>query len=539
MPAIRIYIVATMAVVTMAACKKRDPDPIPPTPNAAMAEATPDAGSGHHPGEGIDWFAGDVDAAFARAKAEGKPVFLYWGAEWCPPCHELKASVFSRADFQQKAKLFIPVYLDGDTTGAQKWGDVFKVSGYPTVVILDGDRRELTRMSGGMDLSQYAESLDLVLGDVRPVNDTLASLEKDPKPLSADDCRRLAYNDWVLAAQERKAEEIAAALQVAAQMCPAELRVERARLVATAASSSASADSKSIEAGKPASARTLKLAKEVYDILGEREVALAATDALRNLDDDFFHAVKRNDPKHAGAFLERWSGVMDAAAADERFAETDRIYALVNKLQAVKALSADGKIPAPLAAEVTGRVDAALAKKHQGYERAGVVNASLWALDTLDEQDRIRAVLEHEVKTAKQPYYYMLDLASVEEKAGHKDKAVEWLERAYRESQGVATRFQWGTEYVLGLVRMQPENGARIRDASFKVLGELDGPDRIYMRTASRLKRLDSTLREWNKDGAHAREIAVLRDHMSGICGKIPAEEPARKTCDSFLAAKA
>ena len=154
----------------------------------------------------------------------------------------------------------------------------------------------------------------------------------------------------------------------------------------------------------------------------------------------------------------------------------------------------------------------------------------------LDEKDRIRTLLDHEVKTAKQPYYYMLDLADVEEKAGNKDRAVEWLERAYRESQGVATRFQWGTEYLFGLVRMQPENGSRIRDASFKVLGELDGPDRIYMRTAKRLERLDSTLREWNKGGAHAKEISALRTHMSGICGKIPEGEPARKTCDSFLA---
>ena len=181
MQAIRIFIIATVAAVTIFGCKKRDPDPIPPTPSAATADAKAAAGSGHHPGSGIEWFDGDVDAAFARAKAEGKPVFLYWGAEWCPPCHELKASVFSRADFQQKAKLFVPVYLDGDTAGAQKWGDVFHVSGYPTVVILDADRRELTRMSGGMDLSQYAESLDLVLGDVRPVTDTLASLREESR----------------------------------------------------------------------------------------------------------------------------------------------------------------------------------------------------------------------------------------------------------------------------------------------------------------------------------------------------------------------
>ena len=418
MQAIRIFIIATVAAVTIFGCKKRDPDPIPPTPNAATADAKSTAGSGHHPGSGIEWFDGDVDAAFARAKAEGKPVFLYWGAEWCPPCHELKASVFSRADFQQKAKLFVPVYLDGDTTGAQKWGDVFHVSGYPTVVILDADRRELTRMSGGMDLSQYAESLDLVLGDVRPVTDTLASLEKSAAPLSPDDCRRLAYNDWVVT--ETSSPDAANALELAAAQCPAEARVERARLLASAAYLSTSADSKALEAGKPPSARTKKLASAIYDVLGDREVALAATDALRNLGEDFFLAVKRSDPKQAGAFLERWLGVMDAAANDARFATADQIYAMVAKLQAVKGLSADGKIPAPLAREVTERVDAALAKEHKGYERAGIVNSSLWALDTLDEKDRIRTLLDHEVKTAKQPYYYMLDLASVEEEAGNK-----------------------------------------------------------------------------------------------------------------------
>ena len=62
----------------------------------------------------IQWFEGTVEEAFAAAKAEGKPIYLYWGAEWCPPCHAIKATVFRSAEFIRRSKLFVPVYLDGD-----------------------------------------------------------------------------------------------------------------------------------------------------------------------------------------------------------------------------------------------------------------------------------------------------------------------------------------------------------------------------------------------------------------------------------------
>ena len=74
-----------------------------------------------------------------RRKATNKPVLLYWGAQWCPPCKQLKSAVFSRPDFIEKSKLFVAVYLDGDLPDAQKWGDVFRVTGYPTVVVLKSD----------------------------------------------------------------------------------------------------------------------------------------------------------------------------------------------------------------------------------------------------------------------------------------------------------------------------------------------------------------------------------------------------------------
>src|SRR5437762_9685551 len=78
--------------------------------------ATTPAAPANAPAEaaGIAWYEGNVDAAFKDAKASNKPVLLYWGAEWCPPCKQLKSAVFTRPDFIEKSKLFVAVHLDGD-----------------------------------------------------------------------------------------------------------------------------------------------------------------------------------------------------------------------------------------------------------------------------------------------------------------------------------------------------------------------------------------------------------------------------------------
>src|SRR5690349_14141629 len=146
----------------------------------------------------IAWYPGAVDAAFAEARATNKPVFLFWHAAWCPYCQDLKASVFTRPDVIAKLGFFVPVSLDGDLPGAQKVAEDFHVAGYPTVLVLKGDRTELARISGGMDLNRYAEVLDVVLGDVKPVKGLLDDLDSSTASVSAVDCRRLAYNAWSL-----------------------------------------------------------------------------------------------------------------------------------------------------------------------------------------------------------------------------------------------------------------------------------------------------------------------------------------------------
>jgi protein disulfide-isomerase len=517
------------AAVAAFACESRRTDEAETSANSPAATVSlADAPAG------IAW-ADDVEAGFAEAEAGSRPVFLYWGAVWCPYCADLKAHVFARRDIQEKLKLFVPIYLDGDDSGAQRWGEEFAVAGYPTVLALDADRRELARIAGGMDVAVYAEMLDLVLRDVRPVNVLLGSLGDRADPLSPDDCRRLAYNGWGLG--DETGSEVAMLLARAVERCPADARLERARLTAIAASYAVDAEIDDIELGEPPSPELIRLIAAVRALVDEQELAVGAGDALLYLDEDFFKIVRDYDASHAAELAERWSAVMDAAADDARYTEGDRLAAVRSKVWAVKTLVGEGTVPPELDAAARARVDAALARVAGTPAEPGALNAAVNLFVALDDLPRAYAVAEGALPNTKTPYYQMADLAALDERMGKTASAIAWLERAYRESQGPATRFQWGTNYVRGLIRMRPDDEAGVRDAALAVLGELDGPNRIYRRSRARLETLDADLRKWNVDGAHASAIAAIRERMVGICAQVPAaEDVASASCREFLA---
>lgn len=94
------------------------------------------------------WLSQDLEGALAKAKAEHKVVVVDIYAEWCAQCHELDEKTWPDPALQawlaQKAVL---VRIDTDKQRIDLAARL-KIIGYPTVILLDENGRELRRIQG-------------------------------------------------------------------------------------------------------------------------------------------------------------------------------------------------------------------------------------------------------------------------------------------------------------------------------------------------------------------------------------------------------
>lgn len=531
----RVHAIAILLAVVLAACgQKSAENAVTNVTPAPAAEPGVDLAAIHSDAPGIDWFKGDVDAAFKSAQASNKPVLLYWGAQWCPPCKQLKSAVFSRPDFIEKSKLFVAVYLDGDLPDAQKYGDEFRVTAYPTVVVFKPDRTEITRIAGNMDLSLYAGVLDNALGDVRPVKEVIDLAVKAEAPLAAQDCRRLAYHAFDLEDDgifDRSV--LRTAFDNAARLCPAELAKERARLQILGAAQAAILQKDAIEQGGKADKALSASILRVNEILGNQDLALANADALRSLRPEFYRAARQTLPQIAPSLRSRAMAAADATTTNAQFAPADQLAAQLMRIRVAKAYAPDGKVPTDVRTVALQTAEKMLAVKQEPYVRAGVVNSAINIYIALDDYPRARDLLALEATTSNTPHYYIGDLADVEEHLGNEKRALELLAEAYAKAKGPASRFQWGYNYLEGLLRLSPDDTVKIAQVGDQVLAELDGPNRVHRRTLSRLNRLDKALHEWSTTPARAAVMAKFRDRVAQVCAK-SADATVGAGCAAF-----
>jgi thioredoxin-related protein len=535
---------ALALAAVLAACSKPAEIAAPvATPKPVVAAPVAD-----HTEAGIAWkYASNdaqVDAAFAQAKAETKPVFVYWGAKWCPPCNQVKATLFNRQDFIERSRAFVPVYVDGDSPGAQKLGARFKVSGYPTMVLFNPQGNELTRLPGEVEPARYSEVLTLGMNAQRPVKDVLAQVKAGAAGLSANDWRMLAFYSWDTDHQQLVPKDgVPALMKQLADACPADQPdvATRLRLKALAA-----VDEKAPTRPDAAAQAT------VLALLADAAATRAQMDVLANAAPDIVRALSAKGTPQRAALLAGFDVAMKRFAADTSLSRADRLSALnaqidLAKIDVPKAKGAatakrpkvkllQVKLPDALLADIRTQTASADREITDGYERQAVITSAAYVLEQAGLGDESDTLLKANLAKSHSPYYLMSELSSNAKARGDKAEALRWSEEAFNKSEGPATRLQWGASYVTALVELAPTEEARIEKAASQLLTEAAAqPDAFYERSGRSLQRVGSKLVAWNKGGAHAGAIKRLQAQLDGVCGALEAGDSKREGCAALL----
>ena len=480
---------------------------------------------------GVSWYKGDVDAAFAAAKKENKPVFLYWGAVWCPPCNQVKATIFNRQDFIERSRFFVPVYIDGDTPSAQRLGARFNVSGYPTMILLKANGSEITRLPGEVDADQYMRVLTLGMNGARPVKETLdAALSQNGSKLTPEDWRMLSYYSWETDEQQlMPKDKRAATLQRLSVACPASQPETATRLKLQAIVAAANAKDAKPRDDKASTMQLMavladpKLARDNFDLLVYYPKEVSGLVTLPN-------TAERQ--RVVGA----WNAALDRLIADASLSTADRLAAVDAKVALARVDAPKAALPDDLLKSVREQTARADRETSDPYARQSVISAAADVLDDAGLGEESDALLKRELARSHYPYYFMLGLAANAKKRGETAVALDWREKAYASAEGSATRLQWGVGYVDATIEMTPQDSARIEKAALSVIAELDPvPDTFYERNRRALERMGENLAKWNKGHQHDESVKRIRTQMAGVCAKLPASDPARATCGSVL----
>ena len=469
----------------------------------------------------IAWREGDVSDALAEAKESGKPALLYWGAVWCPPCNQMKSSLFRDAGFIAETRNFVPVYLDGDHKGAQQWGERFGISGYPTVIILRSDGTEIARISSSTMAGQLPALLKTAAGRTMSTDDLLAKAKADPAKLTTDDWQVLGAFDWRDDPKHFKdATTAGPLLDKLARAAPQPALQRRFALLALVVGTD--------DKGKLAPADQPRLEAVLAPILASPSEIKANRQELSY--DVPVMISGLTDAKQRDALGKSLIAATDSLYADTTLPIGDRLDSTMANVK----LYPEGKVPANVLAKVQERARWADANAKDKMTRQGVIDDAAYLLWDAGDHAGAKKLELAELKRSDQPYYYMSSLSDFAEQDGDKAGAIEWARKAYEASQGPATRVQWATLYSNTVMRNAPDDKAQVAKAANAVVDELGkSPDSYYQRTQKRIANWGSKLRAWSAAHNGGDLLKSLRSRMDDVCGKQGAQA---QTCRQWTA---
>ena len=112
------------------------------------------------------------DLARQLAKSRNQLIVVDVYATWCGPCKQMERTVFPDPSFVELSQNLVCLRVDAenDSDGRMIAGR-FEVHSYPTILVLDAEGREISRLVGFSTASALVDDLNEILADPRPLKE--------------------------------------------------------------------------------------------------------------------------------------------------------------------------------------------------------------------------------------------------------------------------------------------------------------------------------------------------------------------------------